>query len=368
MIVFRSFTSVFICVLLSAAGLIPAASVRVSSQQLSTGTYEDRDQAIRLYKAGDLDGALKALRISLRKFKDDAIAWHYMGLLLLRKNDTKAARKAFEKAVALRLDFAPSLAALANTLLFTRKIGDAEKRANQALLYDPQNAEAHFVLGTIRLLQGSCTEALAQAEAALVGQPGFAGAYFLKSQSLICEVANTSLKPWFHEGKLYRTSAAPKELSKDEKILNMKRSALRFKEAAANLEMFLQLVPGVADAAMWREQLETLRLHAEPADKADIDRTVFTGAEVTTKVRVLSKPEPNYTGAAREAEVEGTVVLRAIFAADGKVKNILVLSLLPFGLTAQSINAARKIKFEPATKDGRPVSMALQLEYNFNLY
>jgi protein TonB len=66
--------------------------------------------------------------------------------------------------------------------------------------------------------------------------------------------------------------------------------------------------------------------------------------------------------------VEGTVVLRAIFAADGKVKNILVLSPLPNALTERAIDAARKVKFEPATKDGRPVSMVVQLEYNFNLY
>ena len=66
--------------------------------------------------------------------------------------------------------------------------------------------------------------------------------------------------------------------------------------------------------------------------------------------------------------MEGTVVLRAVFGADGKVKNILVLSPLPNGLTERSLNAARMIKFEPATKDGRPVSMLVQIEYHFNLF
>jgi len=41
---------------------------------------------------------------------------------------------------------------------------------------------------------------------------------------------------------------------------------------------------------------------------------------------------------------------------------------LPYGLTERAIAAARQIKFTPATKDGRPVSMYIQLEYNFNLY
>jgi len=41
---------------------------------------------------------------------------------------------------------------------------------------------------------------------------------------------------------------------------------------------------------------------------------------------------------------------------------------LPFGLTERAIAAARQIKFVPATKGGRPVSVFMQLEYNFNLY
>jgi TonB family protein len=80
------------------------------------------------------------------------------------------------------------------------------------------------------------------------------------------------------------------------------------------------------------------------------------------------KPEPDYTETARKNLVTGTVVLKAVFASDGTVKYILVVASLPDGLTAKAIEAARKIKFVPAMKDGHPVSMYMQLEYNFNLY
>ena len=36
--------------------------------------------------------------------------------------------------------------------------------------------------------------------------------------------------------------------------------------------------------------------------------------------------------------------------------------------TEQSIEAAKKIKFIPAVKDGKFVPMSIQLEYNFDLY
>jgi protein TonB len=89
---------------------------------------------------------------------------------------------------------------------------------------------------------------------------------------------------------------------------------------------------------------------------------------VSSKARVLSKPEPQYTEEARKNQIVGTVVLRAVFTSGGQVTNIRSVNGLPFGLTERAIAAARQIKFSPATKDGRPVSMYIQLEYNFNLY
>ncbi len=95
---------------------------------------------------------------------------------------------------------------------------------------------------------------------------------------------------------------------------------------------------------------------------------IFSGKDVNSKARVLSKPEPQYTEEARKNQVTGTVVLRAVFTSGGQVTNIRAVSGLPYGLTERAIAAARNIKFVPATKDGRPVSMYIQLEYNFNLY
>jgi len=95
---------------------------------------------------------------------------------------------------------------------------------------------------------------------------------------------------------------------------------------------------------------------------------IFTGRDVTQKARVVSKPEPAYTESARKYGVTGTIVLRAVFSSDGQITNFSILRRLPHGLTDQALNAARQIKFLPAQKDGQPVSMAIQLEYNFNLF
>jgi hypothetical protein len=95
------------------------------------------------------------------------------------------------------------------------------------------------------------------------------------------------------------------------------------------------------------------------SENADVDEKVYTGREVTRKVRLLSKPEPSYVGRT------GIVVLKAVFGSSGKVIKIEVVSGVP-ELAEVSIRAARQITFEPAIKDGRFVAMWMQLEYNFN--
>ena len=91
-------------------------------------------------------------------------------------------------------------------------------------------------------------------------------------------------------------------------------------------------------------------------------------AEVEQRARLLSKPEPQYTEEARRNQVVGTVVLRVVFSSSGEVVQIRAVHTLPFGLTERAIAAARRIEFVPAMKGGQPVSVAMQLEYNFNLY
>jgi len=94
---------------------------------------------------------------------------------------------------------------------------------------------------------------------------------------------------------------------------------------------------------------------------------IYTGREVDVKARLLTKPEPMYTADARKNEISGIVILKVVFAKTGQVTNIRVVAGLPYGLTEQAINAGRQIKFTPAMKDGKPVSMWMQLEYNFSL-
>jgi TonB family protein len=105
----------------------------------------------------------------------------------------------------------------------------------------------------------------------------------------------------------------------------------------------------------------------DEAKEIDYNRT-FTAREVTQKAQILAKPEPSYTEWARRFGVMGTVRMRLILRPSGEVGSITPISRLPHGLTQAAIEAARRIKFTPAMKDGRPVSQYVTFEYNFNIY
>ncbi|MGH9915979.1 MAG: energy transducer TonB, partial [Pyrinomonadaceae bacterium] len=78
-------------------------------------------------------------------------------------------------------------------------------------------------------------------------------------------------------------------------------------------------------------------------------------SEADLKYVIQKKPVPRYTETARQAGVEGKVVLLLVLDRDATVKHILVIKSLPYGLTGNCIEAARNIKFLPAMKNGLPV-------------
>jgi tetratricopeptide (TPR) repeat protein len=219
--------------------------------------------------------------------------------------------------------------------------------AERALTIDADLVDAQYTVGVVRLRNGDNTRALEAAEAAIRLNPNYAQGYLLKSQALVSFFQGTEIPP----------DNEPNE-----------RRLARYQEAAESLEKYLKLSPGTKSETTWHEQLEALQFSASMLEKTGNDRTTFSPQEVMVKARILSKQDPSYTDRARQNGVTGTVVLRAIFTADAQVKYIIVVRGLPDGLTEQSIAVARRIKFVPAMRDGKPVSMFMQLEYNFNLF
>jgi TonB family protein len=332
------------CLLLQGTGRSAHAQ-----QQQAALSPDDKARGIALYQQHDARGAIKALRSAVKKDKSDADAWYVLGLALNSNNQVKDARKAFETALKLRPKFANAYTALAYILLLNDKVNDAMRDASVALDLDPANAEAHYILGIVALRRGDDRKAFEESAATLKLKASFTPALLLKSQAL--------------SNLYFAHSDSTSQQSPEARLAQIKGSV-------ESLEQYLKLTPNAADAATWREQLVELRFYADLADKAkpENDRAALGPSEVGTKAQIFARPEPHYTEDARNHQVSGTVVLRAVLADDGLVKHVLVVHPLSNGLTEAAVRAARQIKFIPAQKNGHPVSQYVQIEYNFNLY
>jgi TonB family protein len=90
--------------------------------------------------------------------------------------------------------------------------------------------------------------------------------------------------------------------------------------------------------------------------------------EGVTIPRALSTYNPGYTEAARRANIQGTVLLAVAISSAGTVDAVKVVCSLDPGLDANAVAAARKWSFAPATKDGQPVPVQIEVAMSFRTY
>jgi len=84
--------------------------------------------------------------------------------------------------------------------------------------------------------------------------------------------------------------------------------------------------------------------------------------------RAVYSPDPEYSEEARKAKYQGIVMLWLIVGADGRPREIRVMRSVGMGLDEKALEAVRTWRFDPARKDGHPVSVQINVEVSFRLY
>jgi len=103
------------------------------------------------------------------------------------------------------------------------------------------------------------------------------------------------------------------------------------------------------------------------AREAQEKLTQLYQSSVDRKARVIYRVDPEYPEDARAKKIEGTVVLGLTIDHDGLPQSIQVKKSLYPSLDQSAIEAVRKWRFEPALKNGQPVSMWVNVEVYFAL-
>ena len=102
------------------------------------------------------------------------------------------------------------------------------------------------------------------------------------------------------------------------------------------------------------------------AGKAPRAQAVAETAAVKPVV-ILSKPDPVYPAEARRQHIEGQVILSVLFGASGSLRVLKVVQGLGYGMDEAATQAAERIRFKPAERDGRPVDSTAMVHIIFQL-
>jgi len=85
-----------------------------------------------------------------------------------------------------------------------------------------------------------------------------------------------------------------------------------------------------------------------------------------TQGLLIRKIQPNYPPLARQARIQGSVLLQAEISKDGTIENLHLLSGHPM-LAPAAIEAVKQWKYKPYILNGEPVEVETQITVNFTL-
>ncbi len=114
------------------------------------------------------------------------------------------------------------------------------------------------------------------------------------------------------------------------------------------------------------EKIFFLTLHRGP-DKKSADRDVQRLPKGGKGPKLIKKVDPVYPPEARQAGIEGTVILEATIDTQGKVIKVKVLKGENELLNKAGIEALQQWEYEPAIVDGKPLQFVITVTMRFAL-
>ena len=81
---------------------------------------------------------------------------------------------------------------------------------------------------------------------------------------------------------------------------------------------------------------------------------------------LVRRVQPNYPPLARQARIQGVVLLQATISKDGNIENLTLISGHPM-LAPAAIEAVKQWKYRPYLLNGEPVEVETQVQVNFTL-
>lgn len=144
----------------------------ISKSRLSDPGIAHINDSIRKQLGGDLQAAIACCNNALRFNTSDASACNQLGRVLFNAGHPPQSQSAFEKAIALKPDFAEAWHNLGHVLRAQNKLAEADKAYTRSLELAPYYRSALLNLGVVKFACGKNTEAMDNFRQLLVIDPG----------------------------------------------------------------------------------------------------------------------------------------------------------------------------------------------------
>jgi protein TonB len=84
------------------------------------------------------------------------------------------------------------------------------------------------------------------------------------------------------------------------------------------------------------------------------------------RANLIRQVRPRYPALAKQARIQGTVILEAVISKRGSVENLKVVKGHPL-LIQSALNAVKQWRYRPTVLNGVPVEVITRITVNFNL-
>jgi len=98
----------------------------------------------------------------------------------------------------------------------------------------------------------------------------------------------------------------------------------------------------------------------------DVPYPIYAVAGDVKAPKPVYAPNPSYTESALRAKKQGSIALAIVITPEGDVQNVEVCKHLEPSLDQRAVETVSRWKFDPATKEGKPVGVHVTVDVSFS--
>jgi TonB family protein len=109
-------------------------------------------------------------------------------------------------------------------------------------------------------------------------------------------------------------------------------------------------------------------LGTESQSAKGTDSTIYKIGGSVKPPKLIHQEDAQFSAEARRKKISGEVMVQCIVDLNGLPQELKVVKSAGYGLDEQALKAVQQYRFAPATKEGQPVQVTINVSVNFQIF